>query len=312
MREEGKKDVPTRDAVIVSAVRTAIARERGALKDIPPEEYGALVIGEAVKRSGIGDWETIDEVIFGNCLADVGCMARVAALKAGLPLSVPGLTVDRQCGSGSTAVNLAAASIIAGVGDIYVAGGTESMTRQPYLLEKAPVDYQRVPPRILERRHLAPAETGDPPMGITAENVAERWGISRSQQDEFAYLSQRKAAVAIREGRFQPQIVPVIIPPKKGEAYAFDTDEHPRSTTPEGLAKLKPAFKPGGTVTAGNSSGINDGAGALVLMSREAAERLQAQPLAVVRSQACAGVDPNIMGMGPVPASRKALERGPA
>jgi len=297
------------EAVIVSAVRTAIARERGALKDVPPEDYAAVVIREALGRSGLGDWEAVDEVIFGHCLGAAGCMARVAALRAGLPLSVPGLTVDRQCGSGSTAVNVAAAHIRAGVGDIYVAGGVESMTRQPYLLEKAPVDYQRAAPRFLDRRPLAPRDIGDPPMGITAENVAERWGIGRSEQDEFAFLSQAKAARAIAEGRFREQIVPVAVPQKKGDPLVFDRDEHPRPTTLEALARLKPVFKAGGTVTAGSSSGINDGAGALVLMSGAAAARLGIAPLAVVRAMAYAGVDPNIMGVGPVPATRKALAR---
>jgi len=297
-----------KEAVIVSCARTAIARERGALKEVPPEVYAGEVIKAAVERSGLRDYESIDEVIFGHCLGAVGCMARMAALKAGLPMSVPGLTVDRQCGSGSTAINAAAVNIWAGVGEIYVAGGVESMTRLPYLLEKSPVDYQRTPPRFVGRP-LAPKEVGDPPMGITAENVAARWGISREEQDEMGYMSQVKAARAIREGRFKDQIVPIAVPQKKGEPLVFDTDEHPRSTTLEALAKLKPAFKADGTVTAGSSSGINDGAGAVVLMSRETAGTLGATPLAVVRSIGYAGVDPNIMGMGPVPATRKALQK---
>jgi len=298
-----------KEAVIVSAARTAIAKEKGALKDVPPEIFAAEVIKEAVKRSGIKDPEVIDEVIFGHCLGAVGCMSRMAMLKAGLPVSIPALTVDRQCGSGSTAINLAAVNVWAGVGDVYVAGGVESMTRQPYLMEKAPVDYQRRPPQFLDRRPLSPPEIGDPPMGITAENVAERWGISREEQDEFGYLSQLKAVRAIREGRFKEQIVPIVIPQKKGEPIVFDTDEHPRpNTSREALAKLKPAFKPGGTVTAGNSSGINDGAGAAVVMSREKAAAMGIAPLAAIRAIGYAGVDPNIMGIGPVPATRKALQ----
>jgi acetyl-CoA C-acetyltransferase len=297
--------------VIVSAVRTPIAREAGALKDVPPEDYAALVIKEAVRRSGISDPGIIDEVIFGNCLGAVGCMARMALLKAGLPLEIPGITVDRQCGSGSTAVNLAAALIQAGAGEVYVAGGVESMTRMPYLLEKPASAYQRFAPKwIPPQRPLVPREIGDPPMGITAENIAERWGISREEQDEFACLSQEKAIKAIKEGWFREQIVPVSIPQKKGEPIVFDTDEHPRpNTTLEGLAKLPPAFKPGGTVTAGNSSGINDAAAALVLTSREKAEEIGLRPLAGVVSFAAAGVDPNVMGIGPVPATRKALAR---
>lgn len=297
--------------VIVSAVRTPIAREAGALKDVPPEDYAALVIKEAVRRSGISDPGIIDEVIFGNCLGAVGCMARMALLKAGLPLEIPGLTVDRQCGSGSTAINVAAALIQAGAGEVYVAGGVESMTRMPYLLEKPASAYQRFAPKwIPPQRPLTPREIGDPPMGITAENIAERWGISREEQDEFACLSQEKAIRAIKKGRFREQIIPVSIPQKKGEPIVFDTDEHPRpNTTLELLAKLPPAFKPGGTVTAGNSSGINDGAAALVLTSREKVEEMGLRPLAGVVSFAAAGVDPNIMGIGPVPATRKALAK---
>ncbi|MEW6423273.1 MAG: thiolase family protein [Bacillota bacterium] len=296
--------------VILSAVRTPIAKENGALKDVPPEDYAALVIKEAVQRSGINNPGIIDEVIFGHCLGAAGCLARVALLKAGLPLEIPGLTVDRQCGSGSTAVNVAAAFIQAGAGEVYVAGGVESMTRQPYLLEKPVTAYQRNAPRWIQPRPLAPAEIGDPPMGITAENVAERWGISREEQDEFACLSQLKAARALKEGRFQEQIVPVVIPQKKGDPVIFDTDEHPRpNTTKEVLAKLPPVFKPGGTVTAGNSSGINDGAGALVLASLDKAKQMGRKPLAGIVSFAAAGVDPNIMGIGPVPATRKALAR---
>jgi acetyl-CoA C-acetyltransferase len=296
------------EAVIVGAVRTPIARENGALRDVPPENYAALVIREVVRRSGLADPGQIDEVIFGHCLGAPGCMARLALLKAGLPIGVPGLTVDRQCGSGSSAVNLAAAYIWAGVGRIYVAGGVESMTRQPYLLEKPTTPYQRFAPPWIHRRPLSPPEIGDPPMGITAENVAERWKISREEQDEFAYLSQMKAARAIREGRFKEQIVPVTVPQKKGDPIVFDVDEHPRpNTTPEVLAKLPPVFKEGGTVTAGNSSGINDGAAALLVTSREAAAELGLKPLARVVSFAAAGVDPNIMGIGPVPATRKAL-----
>ncbi|MDI6822824.1 MAG: thiolase family protein [Bacillota bacterium] len=297
-----------REAVIVSAVRTPIARENRALRDVPPEEYAALVIREAVQRSGLRDYTLIDEVIFGHCLGAAGCMARLALLKAGLPISIPGLTVDRQCGSGSTAVNLAAALIWSGAGEVYIAGGVESMTRQPYLLEKPTTAYQRFPPAWIKPRPLAPPEIGDPPMGITAEDVAERWRISREEQDEFAYLSQLKAVRAVNEGRFKEQIVPVPIPQKKGDPIIFDTDEHPRpDTSPEALAKLPPVFKPGGSVTAGNSSGINDGAAALLVTSREKADELGLEPLATVRAFAAAGVDPNIMGIGPVPATRKAL-----
>lgn len=298
-----------REAVIVGAARTPIARENGALRDVPPETMAAIVMKEAVVRSGLQKPELIDEVIFGHCLGAPGCIGRMALLKAGLPMEIPAITIDRQCGSGSTAVNLAATHIWAGVGDIYLTGGVESMTRQPYLLEK-PLSFQRFPPNWIPRRPLSPPEIGDPPMGITAENVAERFNVPREEQDEFAYLSQLKAARAIREGRFKEQIVPVTVPQKKGEPIVFEVDEHPRpNTTVEVLAKLPPVFKPGGTVTAGNSSGINDGAAALLIASREKAEELGLRPLAAIRAFAAAGVDPNIMGMGPVPATRKALAK---
>ncbi len=296
------------EAVIVSAVRTPIARENGALKDVPPENLAALVMKEAVNRSGLKEPGLIDEVIFGHCLGAPGCIGRMSLLMAGLPMEIPAVTIDRQCGSGSTAVNLAATHIRAGVGHIYLAGGVESMTRQPYLLEKPVSAYQRTPPRWIVPRPLSPRELGDPPMGITAENVAERFNIPREEQDEFGYLSQVKAARALKEGRFREQIIPVVIPQKKGDPVVFEVDEHPRpNTSLEVLAKLPPVFKKDGTVTAGTSSGINDGAGALLLASREKAEELGLKPLAAIRAYAAAGVDPNIMGIGPVPATRKAL-----
>lgn len=296
-----------REAVIVSAARTAIAKENGALRDVPPENLAAIVMKEAVKRSGLEKPELIEEVIFGHCLGAPGCLGRMALLRAGLPMEIPSITIDRQCGSGSTAVNLAAIHIQAGAGDVYLAGGVESMTRMPYLLEKPASAYQRTPPRFTHRP-LSPQEIGDPPMGITAENVAEKYGIPRDEQDEMGFLSQQKAGRAIAEGRFRDQIVPVVIPQKKGEPVVFDTDEHPRpGTTLEALSKLKPAFKKDGTVTAGTSSGINDGAGALLVTSREKANELGLKPMAFIRAYGAGGVDPNIMGMGPVPATQKAL-----
>jgi len=295
-----------KEAVIVGAARTAVAKENGSLRDIPPEDYAGLVIKEAVMRSGLIDLEMIDEVIFGHCLGAVGCMARMASLKAGLPQSIPGMTIDRQCGSGSTAINVAAAFIRGGAGDIYVAGGVESMTRQPYLLEKPVKPYQRLAPGWIRLRPLAPKEIGDPPMGITAENVAERYHVSREEQDEMAYLSQKKAQQAVEEGRFEEQIVPVTIPQRKGNPIIFSKDEHPRfGISAEKIAKLRPVFKADGTVTAGNASGINDGAGAVVVMSREKADELGMKPMVLVKGFAYGGVDPNIMGVGPVPAVRK-------
>ncbi len=298
-----------RDAYIVGAARTAIAKENSALATVPPETLGAIVIKEAVKRSGLQKLELIDEVIMGQCLGFIGNLARYSALAAGLPMEIPAFTIDRQCGSGSTAVHLAATHIMAGVGDIYVAGGAESMTRIPYIAEK-PLGFSRSGPRWVAPKPLAPPEIGDPPMGITAENVAEKYGISREEQDEMGYLSQIKAEKAIKEGVFKEQIVPVIIPQKKGDPIVFDTDEHPRfGTTMEALAKLKPAFKKDGTVTAGTSSGINDGAGALVVADKDKALELGMTPMARIVSFAAAGVDPNYMGIGPVPATKKALAR---
>ncbi|KKK37829.1 acetyl-CoA acetyltransferase [Mesobacillus campisalis] len=295
-----------RDAVIVSAVRTAIGRQGGALASVPAHVFGAEVIKEAVKRAGV-DPEQIDDVIFGNVLSGGGNIARLTALQTGLSINIPGLTVDRQCGSGINAVNIAAMAIKAGDGDIYVAGGTESMSRAPYLMERPEKAYSAAPPKF-RKSQLSPSEIGDPPMGITAENLAEKYNITREEQDQFALQSQQRMARAMEEGRFEEQIVPITIPMRKGEPIVFQTDEHPRpETTIEGLSRLQPAFLKGGTVTAGSSSGLNDAASALVIMSREKAEQLGVQPLAAVKAYSIAGVDPNIMGIGPVPATQKVL-----
>jgi acetyl-CoA C-acetyltransferase len=224
-------------------------------------------------------------------------------------MDLPGLTVDRQCGSGLNAINLAAQAFQAGDGDVYIAGGTESMSRAPYLMDRPEKPFSPVPPSF-RKSQLSPKEIGDPPMGITAENLVEKYRITREEQDQFALQSQQRMAVALEEGRFDEQIVPISIPVKKGEPILFKTDEHPRpQTTCEALAKLQPAFLKGGTVTAGNSSGLNDAASALVIMSREKAEELNLTPLAVIRAYAVAGVDPNIMGIGPVPAVKKVLQK---
>ncbi|NCU16978.1 thiolase family protein [Pallidibacillus pasinlerensis] len=297
-----------REAVIVSAVRTAIARQGQSLATVPAHVFGAEVIKEAVKRAKI-EAEQIDDVIFGNVLSGGGNIARLTALQTGLSINIPGLTVDRQCGSGINAVALAAQAIRAGEGDIYVAGGTESMSRAPYLMDRPERPYSPAPPQF-RKSQLSPKEVGDPPMGITAENLVEKYNISRDEQDEFALKSQQKMAIAMEEGRFDEQIVPITVPVRKGEPYIFDKDEHPRpNTTIEALAKLPPAFLEGGTVTAGNSSGLNDAASALVVMSSSKANELGLKPLAVVRETAVAGVDPNIMGIGPVPAVRKVLAK---
>jgi acetyl-CoA C-acetyltransferase len=297
-----------RDAVIVSAVRTAIGRQGGALASVPAHIFGAEVIKEAVRRAKISP-EMIDDVILGNVLSGGGNIARLTALQTGLSIKIPGLTVDRQCGSGINAVNLAAQAIRAGDGDIYIAGGIESMSRAPYLMDRPEKPYSSAPPSF-RKSQLSPKEIGDPPMGITAENLVKKYEITREEQDEFALRSQQRMAAAMEEGRFDEQIVPITIPVRKGEPIVFKTDEHPRpQTTMEALSKLQPAFLQGGTVTAGNSSGLNDAASALVIMSREKVEELGLTPLAVVRDYAVAGVDPNIMGIGPVPATRKVLEK---
>ncbi|CDQ19034.1 acetyl-CoA C-acetyltransferase [Halobacillus karajensis] len=297
-----------RDAVIVSAVRTAIGKQGGALATIPAHVLGAEVIKEAVSRSGI-EPSMIEDVIFGNVLSGGGNIARLSALQAGLSVSLPGLTVDRQCGSGLNAIYLAAQAIQAGSGEAYIAGGTESMSRAPYLMDRPERPYSPSPPKF-RKSQLSPKEIGDPPMGITAENLAERYEIPRAKQDQFAQRSQEKMAVAMEEGRFDEQIVPITIPVRKGDPIVFQTDEHPRpQSTIEGMAKLPPAFKENGSVTAANSSGLNDAASALGLMSREKAQQVGATPLATVRACTVAGVDPNIMGIGPVPATQKVLER---
>lgn len=296
-----------KEVVVVSAVRTAIGKYGGTLGRIPPEYYGAEVIKEAVKRIDL-DPREIEDAIFGNCLNGGGNIARLATLMAGLPIEVPGMTIDRQCGSGLNAVNLAAQAIMAGMGDVYLAGGIESMSLRPYMMDRA--DFFSKTPPPWRRPKLSPPEIGNPEMGITAENLAAKYEISRREQDEFALASQQKTARALSEGVFKSQIVPLTVPVGKNQTIIFDTDEHPRpDTTMEALAKLPPAFKKDGSVTAGNSSGINDAASAVVLMSADKAKSLGIKPLAKIRTFAVAGVDPNIMGIGPVPATRKALQR---
>ncbi|WP_226580849.1 thiolase family protein [Halobacillus litoralis] len=297
-----------RDAVIVSAVRTAIGKQAGTLATVPAHVMGAEVIKEAVKRAGV-EPDQIEDVIFGNVLSGGGNVARLSALQSGLSMNLPGLTVDRQCGSGLNAIHLAAQAIQAGNGDIYVAGGTESMSRAPYLMDRPERPYSPAPPKF-RKSQLSPKEIGDPPMGITAENLAEKYQIPREVQDQFAQRSQERMAQAIEEGRFEEQIVPLKIPVRKGEPIEFKVDEHPRpSSTMEGMAKLRPAFLEGGTVTAANSSGLNDAASALTLMSRSKAREIGVEPLAKVVACTVAGVDPNIMGIGPVPATEKILKQ---
>ena len=309
-----------RDAWIVEAVRTPIGRYGGALASVRPDDLAALVLRAVVDRSGI-DPALIEDVILG-CANQAGednrDVARMAVLLAGFPVEVGGLTVNRLCGSGLQAVNSAAHAIAVGDGDVFIGGGVESMTRAPYVMAKPANAWDRGPREVedttLGWRFLNPklAEMYYPySMGETAENVAERYGIDRERQDTFALESQRRAVAAIEAGRFDDQIVPVEVAGRKGETTSVTRDEHPRAdTSAEALAKLRPAFKQdGGSVTAGNSSGINDGASAVLLVEAERARELGLKPLARVVSTAVAGVDPAVMGIGPVPATRKALER---
>lgn len=296
------------EAVIVAGARTPIARENGALRELAPHVFGARVLQATLERANV-DGSEVDEVILGNVLHGGGNIARLTALEAGLPFEVPAMTIDRQCGSGLQAICTAAQGIRLGEWKVVLAGGTESMTRAPYLLERPAKAYSRVPPRFI-RPQLSPEHIGDPPMGLTAEYVAERYGISRKDQDAFALRSQQRAARALAENRFAEQIVPIDVPAGKGQYLRFLVDEHPRpDTTMEKLASLPPAFKPGGTVTAGNSSGINDGAAAVLVMSAGEAERRGLRPLGRLVGWAAAGVDPNVMGIGPVPAIRMVLDR---
>lgn len=302
-----------REVVIASAVRTAIGKFGGSLLPLSAPELGAIVIKEALKRANVPG-EKVDEVIFGNVLqAGLGQNpARQASIKAGLPIEVPAFTVNKVCGSGLKCVELAAQSILAGDNDIVVAGGMESMSNAPFVTSgKARWGLRMGDSKLVDvmiKDGLWDA-FNNYHMGITSENVAEKFGVTREDQDEVSARSQQRAIAAIKSGAFKDEIVPVTIKTKKGETV-FDTDEFPREgTTTEILAKLCPAFKQGGTVTSGNASGLNDGAAALVIMSAEKAQELGIKPMAKILSYASAGVDPAIMGIGPIPASRKALSK---
>lgn len=309
------------DVVIIDAIRTPIGALGGALASIRPDDLAALVIKETVRRNHL-DPALVEEVFFG-CANQAGednrNVARMASLLAGLPVEVAGVTVNRLCASGLNAVNQAARAIKAGEGEVYIAGGVESMSRAPYSIPKAEAGFSfgnlTAWDTALGWRYPNPAmkeKYGTDSMGETAENIAaERAHITREKQDAFALRSHRCAIEAIDSGRFAQEMVPVTIPQKKGEPKVVDTDERPRrDTTMESLAKLKPAFKKeGGTVTAGNSSGLNDGAAALLIMSEEKAKALNFKPLGRIVASASAGVPPRVMGYGPVPATKKALQR---
>ena len=296
------------EAVIVSAVRTPVGRCRGALAAVGAPELGALVIAEAVRRAGLKG-EEVEEVIFGNLgNNDSANLARVVTLQAGLPFTVPAITIDRQCSSGLNAIAMGALMIEAGEADILVAGGTESDSNRPHLMEKARVAYQVAPPQWLVRR-TAPGAL-NVSMGTTAENLGRKYHITREECDAFALESHRKAAAAQAAGRFDAQMIPVTVPGKRGKTTVVDRDECVRpESTMETLGRLPTAFEPDGVCTAGNSSPMSDGAGAVVLMDRETAEKKGLEPLAVFRGFAVTGCDPSIMGVGPVEAIRKVLRK---
>ncbi len=306
------------EAWIVDGVRTPIGRHGGALASVRPDDLAAVAIKALVQRTGI-DPESIDDVLFG-CINQAGednrNVARMALLLAGLPVTVPGQTLNRLCGSGMQTVLSAFHAISAGEGDIFIAGGVESMSRSPFVMLKPSVAYQRGHPSmadtVLGWRFPNPKFTPEWTIGMgeTAEIVAQDHNASREAQDAFAAESQARAAAAIAACRFADEIVPVSVPQRKGDPVIFDVDEHPRpSSTLEALARLRPVFKEGGTVTAGNSSGINDGAAALLVVSAERGKELGLEPMVRVVGGAVAGVEPQRMGIGPVPATRKALDR---
>jgi acetyl-CoA C-acetyltransferase len=301
------------NAVIVAAARTAIGKFGGSLAKIPASELGAIVIKEVLRRAGVKP-EQVDEVIMGQVLtAGVGQNpARQAVIKAGLPVTVPAMTINKVCGSGLKAVMLAAQAIANGDAEIVIAGGQENMSASPHVMQGSRDGFRMGDAKIVDSMIVDGLWDvyNQYHMGITAENVAKEYGIGRAQQDSFAYASQQKAAAAQDAGRFKDEIVPVLIPQRKGDPVTFDTDEFVnRKTNEEALNGLKPAFDKQGTVTAGNASGINDGAAALLVMSEAKAKELGLNPLARIRSFASAGVDPKVMGMGPAPASRKALKK---
>jgi len=301
-----------REVVIVSAVRTAIGNYGGQFKDVSAVDLGATAVKEALARANIKP-EQVDDVYLG-CILQAGQgqgVARQVSIKAGIPVTVPAVTINMLCGSGLKTVAIGAQTIMTGENEIVVVGGTENMSRSPYLLNNARFGIK------LGNDTVVDSVVGDAltdifnnyHMGITAENLAEKYSITRQQQDEFAVWSQNKAEKAINAGKFKDEIVPVIIPQRKGSPKVIDTDEFPKAgVTLDGICKLKPAFKKDGTVTAANSSGINDGAAIIILMSKEKAEELGITPLATLVSFASAGVDPSIMGIGPVTSSLKALK----
>ncbi len=302
-----------RDVVIASAVRTPIGSFGGTLKNTSARTLGAIAIKEAIKRAGI-DPATIDEVVYG-CVLQGGLgqnVARQAAMDAGIPKEVPAMTLNKVCGSGLRTVSLAAQMIKAGDADIIVAGGTENMSATGYAIPTARWGARMNDNKIIDMmtNDGLTCAFNNYHMGITAENVAEQWGLTREELDEFAARSQQRAIAAIKAGKFKDEIVPVEVPQRKGDPIVFDTDEYPRDgVTAENISKLRPAFKKDGMVTAANASGINDAAAAIIVMSKEKADELGIKPLCTIKSYASAGVDPAIMGIGPISACQKALDK---
>ena len=302
-----------RDVVIVSAFRTPIGSFGGALKDVSAVDLGSCVVKKAMESINL-DPSQVDELIFGNVLsAGLGQnVARQVAIKSGIPKEVPSFGINKLCGSGLKAVELAAQAILVGDAEVVIAGGTESMSQAPYVLRGHRWGQRMGDGKIIDSMiydGLTDA-FNDYHMGVTAENIVEKYGFTREMQDQLAVTSQNRAEAAIKAGRFKDEIAPVSVPQRKGDPIIVDTDEFPRfGATIEQLAKLKPAFKKDGSVTAGNASGINDGAAAIILMSKEKAEQLGLKPMATIKAYASAGVAPEIMGTGPIPASKKALEK---
>jgi acetyl-CoA C-acetyltransferase len=302
-----------KEVVIASGVRTAIGNYGGTLKDVSAVKLGEIVIREALKRARISP-DQVNEVFMG-CILQAGAgqgVARQASVNAGIPVEVPAMTINMLCGSGLRAVSLAVQTILTGDNDVVVAGGTESMSQAPYLLPNARWGLRMGDDKVVDSM-ITDALTdafNQYHMGVTAENLVEKYGLTREQQDMFSASSQNKAEAAIAAGKFKDEIVPVEIPQRKGDPVIFDQDEFPKAgITPEKLTKLRAAFKKDGSVTAGNASGINDGAAALVIMSKEKADELGITPLATIISYGSAGVDPAIMGIGPVQATLDALQK---
>lgn len=303
----------TKEVVIVSAVRTAIGSFQGSLKDVPATKLGALVIKEAIVRAGI-EPNQVSEVIMGNVLqAGLGQNpARQASIFAGLPETIPSMTINKVCGSGLKAVHLATQAILAGDSDIVVAGGMENMSQAPYLLKNAREGFRMGDQKVVDSMISDGlwCAFNDYHMGMTAENLCDRYEISREEQDKFAARSQQRASEAIDAGKFKDEIVAVEIPQRKGDPILFDTDEYPkRGSSAEKLGGLRAAFKKEGSVTAGNASGINDGAAAVIVMSKEKADELGLTPIATIVANASAGVDPSVMGLGPVQAVKNVFEK---